>query len=69
VKDRKACNDVVQKTSKPLEVVVEDEEEEGEEEENNSIWFYYALSYFLYTFKCNIIYEYVYTIIYVTNTG
>jgi hypothetical protein len=35
---------------------VEDKEEEGEEEESNSLWFDYALSSFLYTFKCNIIY-------------
>jgi hypothetical protein len=57
---------VVQKTNKPCEVVVEEEEED---EQNNSLWLYYALSYLLNKFKCNIMYSYLCIIIYVTNTG
>jgi hypothetical protein len=71
VKDKKAWNDMLQKTNKPREVVVEyDREREGEGEgENNSLWLYYTLYYVLNTFKYNIIQIYLYIIIYATNTG
>jgi hypothetical protein len=50
VKDRKAWNDVVQKTNNPCNVVVE------EEEKKKSLQLNYALSYLLNTFKHIIIY-------------
>jgi flagellar capping protein FliD len=66
VKDRKAWNDVVQKTNNPCNTVLEKEEEE--EEKKKSLWSNSALSYLLNTFKHNIIYSYLYIIVYVTNT-
>jgi hypothetical protein len=62
VKDRKAWNNVAQKTKNPCNIVLEEEEEEeGEEEEKEkkkkkSLGLNYALSYLLNTFKQNIIY-------------
>ena len=59
MKDRKAWNDVMQKTKNPCKVVVvegEEEEEEEEEEKKKSLWLHYALSYLHNTFKHNIIY-------------
>jgi hypothetical protein len=55
VKDRKAWNDVMQKTNNPCKVVVVEEEEEKMEKKKR-LWLHYALSYLLNTNKQNIIY-------------
>ena len=72
MKDRKAWNDVVQKIKLPCKVVVEEEEEKEEEkkeeEKKKSLQLNYDLFCLINTFKYNIIYEYLYIIVYVTNT-
>jgi hypothetical protein len=52
VKDGKAWNDVVLKTSNPCKLVVLEEEEK----KKRSLWLNYALSYLLNTFKHNMVY-------------
>jgi len=65
VKDRKAWNYVVQQTNNPWNTVLVEEEEE--EEKKKRLWLNNTLSYLLNTFKHNIIYQYLYIIMYVTN--
>ena len=53
MKDKKAWNDVVQKTNNPRKFVAVEEEKM---EKKKRLWLHYALSYLLNTYKQNIIY-------------